>query len=277
MELESVIVMASGAMESVLAFIRTTGDFSAITKYKERDVTRRFDLVAEQKLQDQLFERGVSARIVSEERGDRIIGDDPSCTFVFDPIDGSSNAAIGFPYFCSSLAYAPKIDDVSLSDISIGAVVTNSLDVYAAERGQGARLNGAPLVTRKAPRYKPVVAGYAYGVSHVPRGLIEFEKDAKVRIFGSIAYDICQVATGTLDAVIDTRDRLSSYDVAAALLILYESNGIITTGDGNLLDAPVTASNLSLVCSIDRTLHDRILETLGQFSNDETETPNRTS
>jgi myo-inositol-1(or 4)-monophosphatase len=265
MKLENIIAMASRAIEAVLAFVGTTGDFSAITKYKERDVTRRFDLVAEQKLQEELFERGISARIVSEEYGDRIVGDDPSCTFVFDPIDGSTNLAIGFPYFCSSLAYAPKIDDVSLSDITKGAVVTNSLDVYAAERGHGARLNGAPLVTQKAPRYKPVVAGYAYGVSHIPRGLIEFEKRAKVRIFGSIAYDICQVATGTLDAVIDTRDRLSSYDIAAAQLILRESNGIITTGDGSLFDAPVTASNLSLVCSTDRTLHDSIVDTLRQF------------
>ncbi len=269
MELESVIAMATGVMESVLAFIGTTENFSEITKYKEHDVTRRFDLVAEQKLQDELFKRGVSARIVSEERGDRIIGDDPICTFVLDPIDGSTNAAIGFPYFCTSLAYAPKIYDVSLSDVTMGTVVTNSLDVYAAERRHGARLNGAQLVTQKAPRYKPVVAGYAYGVSHIQRGLIEFEKQTKVRIFGSIAYDICKVATGTLDAVIDTRDRLSSYDVAAALLVLYESNGITTTGDGSLFDAPVTASNLSLVCSTDRTLHDRIVDTLDQFSKDQ--------
>ena len=265
MELDDVTTLATRAMESVLAFVRADGNFSAITKYKERDVTRRFDLVAEQSLQDELFEWGVSARIVSEERGDRIIGDDPSCTFVFDPIDGSTNLAIGFPYFCSSLAYAPKIDDVLLSDISIGAVVTNSLDMYAVERGQGARLNQTPIVTRKVPRYKPVVAGYAYGVSHIPRGLIEFEKSAKVRIFGSIAYDICQVATGTLDAVIDTRDRLSSYDIAAARLILQESNGIITTDDGSLFDAPVTASNLSLLCSTNRTLHDSIVDKLRQF------------
>ena len=157
MELESIIAIATGAMESVLAFVGTTRDFSAITKYKERDVTRRFDLVAEQKLQDELFERSISARIVSEEYGDRIVGDDPSCTFVFDPIDGSTNLAIGFPYFCSSLAYAPKIDDVLLSDISKGAVVTNSLDVYAAERGLGARLNGAPLVTRKHRAISPLL------------------------------------------------------------------------------------------------------------------------
>lgn len=267
MELEAIIAMATRAMQSVLAFIATEADFSTVTKHKERDVTRRFDLVAEQKLQDELVARGVNARVVSEEYGDRIVGDDPSCTFVFDPVDGSTNVAIGFPYFCSSLAYAPQIDDVSLSDLTMGAVVTNSLDVFAATRGQGARLKGG-LVTQRERRYKPVVAAYTYGVSHVPRGLLEFEKKSIVRIFGSIAYDLCQVATGTLDAVIDTRDRLSSYDIAAAQLILRESGGIATTADGSRLDAPITASNLSLVCSADRTLHTRIVDTLREFPTD---------
>lgn len=269
MELKDVIAMATRAMESVLAFIAAEADFSTITKRKERDVTRRFDLVAEQKLQEELLVQGVNARVVSEEYGDRMIGDDPTCTLVFDPIDGSTNVAIGFPYFCSSLAYAPKIDDVSLGDITMGAVVTHSLDVYAAKMGQGARLNDGPLVTKKERRYKPIVAAYAYGVSRIPRGVLEFEKRSIVRIFGSVAYDLCQVATGTLDAVVDTRDRLSSYDIAAAQLILRESDGIVTTADGSRLDAPVTASNLSVVCSGDRTLHNSILDTLREFPNSE--------
>jgi myo-inositol-1(or 4)-monophosphatase len=268
MELETIVAMTKRSMESVLAFISTEADFSTITKHKERDVTRRFDLVAEQKLQDELLAMDVNARVVSEEYGDRIIGDDPNCTFIFDPIDGSTNVAIGFPYFCSSLAYAPKIDDVALSDITMGAVVTNSLDVFTATRGEGARLRGAPLVKQKERRHKPVVAAYTYGVSHIPRGLIEFEKKSIVRIFGSIAFDLCQVATGTLDAVIDTRDRLSGYDIAAAQLILRESNGIVTSGNGRRLDAPVTASNLSLVCSTDRALHNRIVDMLQGFPRD---------
>jgi len=268
MELETIVEMAKRSMESVLAFIATEADFSAITQHKERDVTRRFDLVAEQKLQDELLAKGVNARVVSEEYGDRIVGADPNCTLVFDPIDGSTNVAIGFPYFCSSLAYAPKIDDVSLSDITMGAVVTNSLDVFAATRGDGARLRGARLVKREGRRYKPVVAAYTYGVSHIPRGLIEFEKRSIVRIFGSIAFDLCQVASGTLDAVIDTRDRLSGYDIAAAQLILRESNGIVTSGNGRRLDAPVTASNLSLVCSTDRALLDEIVDMLHEFPSE---------
>jgi len=268
MELESIVEMATQAMECVLAFVKTETDFSAITKQKERDVTRRFDLVAEQALQDALLARGISARIVSEEWGDHTIGDDPQCTFIFDPVDGSTNVAIGFPYFCSSLAYAPKMDDVTLRDVTMGAVVTNSLDVYAATRGENARFNATPLITKKRPAKKPVIGGYGYGVPSIPRGLIELEKRSIMRIFGSIAYDLCQVASGTLDAVVDTRDRLSSYDIAAAQLIVRESNGLVTTADGSPLDVPVSATNLSLVCSTDPALHHTIVQTLRHCSNE---------
>jgi myo-inositol-1(or 4)-monophosphatase len=272
MEVDSVVALAKRSMEAVLAFVKMEAEFSTITKQKERDVTRRFDLVAEQAMQDELLVRGLSARIVSEEWGDRTVGDDPQCTFIFDPVDGSTNVAIGFPYFCSSLAYAPKIDDVTLYDVTIGAIVTNALDVYTAKQGEGARFNAAPLATKKSPRYKPVVAAYAYGVPRVPPGLIELEKQSIVRIFGSVAYDLCQVASGTLDAVIVTRGRLSSYDIAAAQLIVREARGFVTTSDGSPLDASVTATNLSLVSSIDPTLQEAIVETLRRFSTEADDT-----
>ncbi|MGZ4941102.1 MAG: inositol monophosphatase family protein [Halobacteriota archaeon] len=265
MELSDIVTITTRAMRAVLAYTETEADYSAITQKKKRDVTRRFDLVAEEALQKELSEREVSARVVSEEYGDRIVGRDPDCTLIFDPVDGSTNVAIGFPYFCSSLAYAPKVEDVCLSDITAGVIVTNALDVYAAEHGR-ARLNAAPLTTEKAQRYKPIIAGYAYGVSHVPYGLIELEKQCIVRIFGSIAYDLCNTAAGTLDAVVDTRGRLSSYDIAAGQLIVRACGGMVTTEEGTPLDARVTDSDLSLVCSADAALHARIIEILSRFA-----------
>ncbi len=266
MELSDIVNITTRAMKSVLSYVDTEADYSAITQKKERDVTRRFDLVAEEALTSELNERDMSARVVSEEYGDRIVGQDPECTLVFDPVDGSTNVAIGFPYFCSSLAYAPKVEDVCLRDITMGVVVTNALDVYAAHRDT-VRFNGAPLSTEKSQRQKPIIAGYSYGVSHVPLGLIELEKRCIVRIFGSIAYDLCKTAAGTLDAVVDTRGRLSSYDIAAGQLIVRACGGAITTQKGGPLDARVTDTNLSLICSTDAALHSQILEMLSRFSS----------
>ncbi len=266
MELNDIVNMATKAMTAVLAYIKTEADYSAITQKKERDVTRRFDLVAEEALQKELHQREIDARVVSEEYGDRIVGRDPTCTLIFDPVDGSTNVSIGFPYFCSSLAYAPKVEDVCLSDITAGAVVTNALDVYAAERDK-ASLNAVPLITKKAQRYKPIIAGYSYGVSHVPYNLIELEKQCIVRIFGSIAYDLCNTAAGTLDAVVDMRGRLSSYDIAAGQLIVRASGGMVTTEAGTPLDARVTDANLSLICSADAALHARMIEVLSNYAS----------
>ncbi len=266
MDLSEIITITTRAMRAVLAYVETETDYSAITKKKERDVTRRFDLVAEGALQRELDDREMSARVVSEEYGDRIVGRDPDCTLVFDPVDGSTNVAIGFPYFCSSLAYAPKVENVHLSDITIGVVVTNALDLYAAQPGD-VRFNGKPLTTEKADHHKPVIAGYSYGVPHVPHGLIELEKQSIVRIFGSIAYDLCKTAVGTLDAVVDMRGRLSSYDIAAGQLIVRANGGMVTTEEGAPLDARVTDSNLSLVCTTDAALHARIIEVLSRFAS----------
>ncbi len=261
MELEEIVDIATRVMRSVLAYIEKDASYSTITHKKERDVTRRFDLIAEEALQRELDEREMSARVVSEEYGDHIVGTDPDCTLIFDPVDGSTNVAIGFPYFCSSLAYAPRVENVHLSDITMGVIVTNALDVYAA-RPHAVRFNGAPLTTERAQRHKPIIAGYSYGVSHVPYGLIEFEKQSIVRIFGSIAYDLCNTAAGTLDAVVDTRGRLSSYDIAAGQLIVRACGGLVTTEGGTPLDARVTDTSLSLVCAADAALHARIIEIL---------------
>ena len=94
--------------------------------------------------------------------------------------------------------------------------------MYAAQRERSTASDGASR-DAESTRHKPGVAAYTCGVSHIPRGLFEFEKKTIVRIFGSIAYDLYQVTTGTLNAVIDTRGRLNSYEIAAAQLALRES------------------------------------------------------
>ena len=55
------------------------------------------------------------------------------------------------------------------------------------------------------------------------RVLIELEKSIIVRALGSIALDMCFVADGTLDGIIDTRGLVSGYDIMASALILKEN------------------------------------------------------
>jgi myo-inositol-1(or 4)-monophosphatase len=259
MKIAEISDIVCASMDAVLEFISSSKDFAGITQRKDRDVTRRFDLVAEKVLCNQLLDRGIGARVISEELGDRIVGDSAQCTFLFDPIDGSTNASIGFPFFCSSLAYSSKSENVRLSDIELGVIGTNTKVLYAAQKGNGAYVNGRKIKERKIERYKPVISAYSYGVPDVPLGLIELEKKCIVRVFGSIALEMCMVASGQLNAVIDTRGRLRSFDIAAGQLIVRESGGIVTDENNKDLQLEVDNPAISLVCSKDPECHAQII------------------
>src|SRR2546428_1929058 len=64
----------------------------------------------------------------------------PGPCWVFDPIDGTTNFAHGLPIFCASLAL--EIDGVP----EVAAVYDpNRKELFTAERGGGAFVNGRPL------------------------------------------------------------------------------------------------------------------------------------
>jgi len=67
-----------------------------------------------------------------------------------------------------------------------------------------------------------------------------------VRALGSIALDMCFVADGTLDGLIDTRGLVSGYDIMASALILKESGGTLTDLKGKNLADNVQVTGLSI-------------------------------
>lgn len=262
MKQEMLLEIALEVRDIVRAYIRENEDYGEVLTRRKRDITRRVDMAAEQALDGALASRGIGAHVISEELGERDVGT-PDCTLVFDPIDGSTNATCGIPFFCTSLACSNKTGRVNLTDIEMGAVCSIQGDMYHAVAGSGAFRNGKPLGQKRGTRTKPVVAVYSYGVPDVPEGLIELEKTIIVRTLGSIALDMCFAADGTLDGVIDTRDMLSAYDIAASALILRESGGILTDLSGTPLDGDAKATALRLIGTKNRELHNKIVSYIG--------------
>ncbi|MDY6965535.1 MAG: inositol monophosphatase family protein [Halobacteriota archaeon] len=264
-KIEIIIEIAEGVMDAVADCI-STQDFAEIVKYRPTGITRRVDLVAEEALETELIEYGICARVVSEELGERIIPADkePICTLVFDPVDGSTNAISGIPFFCTSIAYSPKIKDVAFEDIEIGVVRTTTKKTYHAIKGEGAYLNGEKLIPKKNPSTKPVLCVYTYGVPEVPQGAIELKKDIIVRVFGSIAMEICLVAEGVVDGVVDVRNLINGYDILASMLILKEVGGRLTDQSGRDLNEDVSATNLCIVATLDPEMHKRVLDKLSK-------------
>src|SRR5262249_20727129 len=121
--------------------------------------------------------------------------------WVFDPVDGTTNYAHGLPIFCASLGL--EID----GELAVGALYDPTRrELFTAERGQGAYLNGTPLHVSEAANVLDALAvtGFAYDLHTNARelvGLFEvfLRRTRAVRRLGSAALDLCYVAAGRFD------------------------------------------------------------------------------
>jgi myo-inositol-1(or 4)-monophosphatase len=264
MEIAELLAIASEIRAATRTYLAETPDHGTVLKVRERDVTRKIDLFAERALEKALQSRGLSARIISEELGDHIYpeGGEPAFTLIFDPIDGSTNAALGIPLFCSSLAYAPTVEHVTFDDITASVVATIYGKTYYAVKGGHAWVDGKRLPRAMLGKTKHVFSIYTYGADTIPEAVIGFQKGAKdmvIRVLGSIALELCMVAEGALDAVVDVRDLINGYDIAGAALILREAGGTLTDLQGEAFGTEVgDAHRLSLIAALEPAMHARM-------------------
>ncbi|NLJ80788.1 MAG: inositol monophosphatase [Firmicutes bacterium] len=209
------------------------------------DLVTDADREAEALITSQLQARFPDHSIFGEEQG--LTGKKKAeYLWLIDPIDGTTNFAHGFPYFCTSLALTRRGKTV------FGAVYHPPTEtLYTAELGGGAFKNGAPIQVSSIPEVAQSLlsAGFPYTVAQNPQ--LHFQPHTKavlasqgVLTLGSIALDLCQVAGGRLDA--SWENGISSYDIAAGSLIVSEAGGKVSQIDGSrfsLESGQILASN----------------------------------
>ena len=192
--------------------------------------TKMVDDLAERELLRILREDRPGLDLLSEEAGFVDFGG--SRVVVADPIDGTTNATRGIPFFCVSLAIGAR----TLSDVETGTVVNLATgDRYEAVRGAGATLNGRPLRVREPRKETVFSVGLAKGsepFAPPPGGVM--------RSFGASALEMCLVASGGLDAYHYSKPILRIIDVAAATLIVREAGGVVLDRAGADLDLPLS-------------------------------------
>jgi len=176
-----------------------------------------------------------------------------------DPLDGTTNFVHGYPHFAVSIALA-RDDDLLLG------VVYDPLreETFSAVRGEGARLNGAPIGVSPTPRLEHALLGTGFPYDRRQRAdfyvafLAEAMRSSQgVRRAGSAALDLCYVACGRLDAFWEW--KLKPWDLAAGRVIVEEAGGRITDfagGPHRLTGDETAASN--------GTLHDELLAMLAR-------------
>lgn len=190
-----------------------------------------------------------------ESHGDRERGD--RFTWVFDPVDGTTNYAHGLPIFCSAVSL--EIDGTPV----VGAVYDPSRrELFTAERGRGAWLNGEPLRVSSATTLVDALlcTGFPYSVQQNPGPLVglftEFLRRAQaVRRLGSAAIDLCYVAAGRLDGFWET--QLNPWDISAGALLVEEAGGQVSALDGG----PFTSRAGEVLASNGR-IHRQMVETI---------------
>jgi fructose-1,6-bisphosphatase/inositol monophosphatase family enzyme len=183
----------------------------------ERPGQYRIDLVADDAALAVLRAAGVG--VLSEESGLEDPGND--LVVVVDPVDGSTNASRGIPWYATSLC---AVD----ADGPRAALVVNLATGtrYQALRGGGATCDGRPIRPSTATTVEEsllVLNGYS------PEHL----RWRQYRAFGATALDLCSVADGRVDGTVDwAHDALGPWDYLGAMLVLSEAGGHLADAAG---------------------------------------------
>jgi myo-inositol-1(or 4)-monophosphatase len=184
------------------------------------DETTAIDQAAEDAVVARLAALDEDFVLVSEELGVRAFGAGGERRVVVDPIDGSVNAKRGIPFFSFSLAVA---EGSSMADITFGYVYDfGTGEEWTARRGAGAWLDGVALGAVKPKDEVELLAFEATLTSSIAEKASNVVGLAhRLRVMGSLALALCNLAAGRIDGVCSLKGA-RSVDIAAAQLLVRE-------------------------------------------------------
>ena len=226
------------------------------------DLVTEVDVAVERMFRALVAERFPDHQVLAEEMGGAVVAPAGPC-WVFDPIDGTTNFAHGLPIFCSSLAL--EIDGVA----EVAAVYDPTRkELFTAERGGGAFLNGTRLQVSSAARLVDalLVTGFPYDIHTRVDEIVglfgAFAGQVRaIRRLGSAAIDLCYVAAGRLDGFWET--DLKAWDMAGGALIVAEAGGRVT----NMAGEPFTSRG-GHVLATNGHLHQAMQDVIAAFQRE---------
>ena len=177
----------------------------------------RSDLVADAAALEVLDRAGLG--VLSEESGPH--HPEREILVVLDPVDGSTNASRGLPWWATSLC---ALD----ADGPLAAVVVNQATgtVFDAVRGHGARRDGMSIVPSGATHMEESLIA----VSGLPGRHLGWRQ---FRALGAAALDLCAVASGGLDGYLDcSPDAHGPWDYLGGLLVCHEAGAVVADARG---------------------------------------------
>lgn len=176
--------------------------------------------------------------VLAEETGAE--GQGADIRWIVDPLDGTVNFAHGLPHFSVLIAVQTKTAGGYRTDLGVTYDPMRD-ELFVAERGHGATLNGAPIRVSSTSRLIEAlgVTGFSYDrLRSTQDNHAEFcamnLATRGVRRFGSAGLDLAYVASGRFDFYWEY--GLKPWDLAAGALIVEEAGGRLTDLRGEAID-----------------------------------------
>lgn len=210
----------------------------------DKNLVTEVDRESERLIVSHLLTSYPTHNIVAEE-GEYPQGDSPY-RWIIDPLDGTTNYAHAFPWFCVSIG-------LEVAGEIVAGVIYNPIhdELFTATNGGGAFLNGRRIhVSARSPLQNTLLGtGFPYDCASHPANnfahFVCFQKAARgIRRAGAAALDLAYVAAGRLDGFWEL--KLKPWDVAAGVLMVREAGGQVSTFDGspyNINTNRIVASN----------------------------------
>jgi myo-inositol-1(or 4)-monophosphatase len=204
-------------------------------EYKgDADLVTAADRASEVLIRERVAKQFPSHDVLGEEQGLNDRGNE--YRWYVDPLDGTTNFAHGYPVFCVSLAIERRTAD---SQTRVAAVVYDPTrdELFSAQKGQGAQLDGKPIHVSKIGQLKESLlsTGFPSHKRHKNPNIFFYHqitlRTHGVRRAGSAALDLCDVACGRYDGFWEF--NLNPWDTAAGVLIVEEAGGKVSSFDGS--------------------------------------------
>ena len=216
-------------------------DLHEVVEKKPYDLVTEADRASEAVIVAAVRAAFPGAAILGEEGG--VYAGTGTERFIVDPLDGTTNYAHRYPLFCVSIAYERA------GVMEAAAIEAPLMEMrFAARRGGGATLNGAPIRVSGTASVGSALVCTGFNPADYDRNGRYFAAMSRlaqdVRRDGSAALDLALVAAGRFDAFWEW--GLKPWDVAAGALLIEEAGGRVSAIDGSALDiagGSIAASN----------------------------------
>jgi len=244
--------MLKAAKEASKIILKHYGNYGKLKFKNPRSLLTKVDLLSDKKIKETISKKYPKHNFLTEESGFTDKGSE--YTWIIDPIDGTTNFTSKIPYFAVSIGLARN------NEIIMGIVHNPcTKETFFAEKGKGAFMNDKRIKVSNKNNIKDALLAFA-----LPSSIKTSQKTFVLlsKIFGSVrgmrnpgsaALNMCYLAAGKFDLFLSL--SLSSWDAAAAYLIINEAGGRVT----NIKNEEWKVSDKTCIAT-NKSLHDKFIK-----------------